>query len=58
MTTVTPFYTNSAQYLDAIRDPFHDTTDCRYGQEIRPEDRLPGHGNRYHCDECQKYSAN
>jgi hypothetical protein len=57
MTTVTPFYTNSALYPDATRDPFHDTSECHYGQEIRPEDRLVGHGNRYHCDECQKFSG-
>jgi hypothetical protein len=55
MTAVDPFYTNSANYPATHRDPFHDTAECRYGQEIKPEDRLPGHGNRYHCEECQKY---
>jgi hypothetical protein len=55
MTAVPLFYTNSAEYPPAVRDPCHDTAECQYGQQIKPEDRLPGHGNRFRCEECQKY---
>ena len=55
MTAVPLFYTNSAEYPAAVRDPFHDTAECQYGQQIKSDDRLPGHGNRAHCDECEKY---
>jgi hypothetical protein len=54
MATVPPFYTNSAAYPAVVRDPYHDSTECPYGQQIKPEDRLEGHGNRYRCEECQK----
>ena len=55
MARETPFYTNSAAYSAAVRDPYHDTTECPYGREIKPEDRLEGHGNRFRCEECQKH---
>jgi hypothetical protein len=55
MTAVPLFYTNSAEYPPAVREPCHDTAECKYGQQIKPEDRLPGHGNRFRCEECQKY---
>jgi hypothetical protein len=54
MTAVPLFYTNSAQYAPAVRDPYHETAECQYGQQIRSEDRLPGHGNRARCEECQR----
>ncbi len=55
MTAVPAFYTNSANYRAETRDPYHDTAECKYGQEIKPEDRLDGHGNRGRCEECQKH---
>ena len=55
MTAVPLFYTNSAEYPAAVRDPFHDTAECQYGQQIKSDDRLPGHGNRARCQECEKY---
>jgi hypothetical protein len=54
VTAVPLFYTNSADYAAAVRDPYHETAECQYGQQIRPEDRLSGHGNRFRCEECQK----
>jgi hypothetical protein len=53
VTVVPLFYTNSADYPAAVRDPYHENDECRYGQQIKPEDRLPGHGNRFRCDECK-----
>ena len=55
MPAVPPFYTNSAGYSAAVRDPYHDTTECPYGQQITSEDRREGHGNRFRCEECQKH---
>jgi hypothetical protein len=54
MTAVEPFYTNSAAYPPTHRDPYHDTAECKYGREIKSEDRLPGYGNRGRCEECMK----
>jgi hypothetical protein len=34
---------------------YHDTAACPLGHQIEPEDRLPGRGNRYRCEECQKH---
>lgn len=54
MAKVAPYHTTSPEYPPSHRNVYHDHDDCKYGQHIKPQDRLVGTGNRPRCDECIK----
>jgi hypothetical protein len=36
---------------------YHDETDCTEGNNIEPENRVPGTGNRPKCSSCRDISG-
>jgi hypothetical protein len=56
MTKVSPYHTNSLEYLPNHRAVYHDKDTCPDGKRIKPEHRVAGNGNKKHCLECDKVS--
>ena len=54
MAKVSPYHTNSPEYLPAHREVYHDHDDCPDGKKIKKEHRLVGNGNKKRCKECIK----
>jgi hypothetical protein len=57
MAKVDPFHTDSPEYLPSHRNVFHDQSECDYGEEIKPEHRRPGTGERPRCKECERLGS-
>jgi hypothetical protein len=53
MTKVPAFHTTNPEYPPTHRDVFHDQSDCGYGKDIKPEDRVAGEGGRPRCHRCE-----
>lgn len=56
MATVSPYHTNSLEYLPKHREVYHDKDSCPDGKRIKPQHRESGTGNKKHCEECYKVS--
>jgi len=52
MSKVTPYHTNSDEYLPEHRNVYHDHDDCPDGKRIKNMHRLWGTGGKSHCKEC------
>lgn len=49
---VSPFHTTNPEYPPTHRSVYHDHDDCKYGREIKRDDRVAGDGGRQRCKEC------
>jgi hypothetical protein len=56
MAAVSPYHTDSPEYLPKHREVYHYKDTCPDGKRIKREHRKEGTGNKKHCLECPKVS--
>jgi hypothetical protein len=54
MAKVSPYHTNSPEYLPKHREDYHDHDNCPDGKKIESKHRLSGTGEKPRCKECVK----
>lgn len=54
MAKVEAFHTENHEYP---REVYHNQSECKYGQKIKPEHRIRGTGNKDLCSECKRLAS-